>query len=87
MRNINNALKRNRHILQELLPDTTDKKTVSKEKMMQQGFQFKYLTHTYTNKKGAVYYFVYDFGYLPLANNLYLLVKKRERESGNGEKE
>ena len=78
VRNINNALGKNRRILESLFktPDETTKTT--KDKLLQKGFQFKYITHTYTNKKGNVYFFCYDLGYLPLDNDWYLLVKRKE---------
>jgi transcriptional accessory protein Tex/SPT6 len=78
IRNINNALRKNRRILAELLPDAEEMAKATYEKMMQQGFQFKYITHTYTNKKGNTYFFCYEYGYLPLENNWYLLVRRRE---------
>ena len=33
---------------------------------------------TYTNKKGNVYFFCYDLGYMPLDDDWYLLVKRKE---------
>jgi hypothetical protein len=80
VRNINNALGKNRRVLEELLPAEEDKTTTSKEKLLQHGFSFKYITHTYTNKNGSTYFFCYDHGYLPLDNNLYLIVKRREKD-------
>ncbi|MFT3932240.1 MAG: DUF2116 family Zn-ribbon domain-containing protein [Chitinophagaceae bacterium] len=76
VRNINNSLRKNRRILQEALPDSETMAKTTKEKLLQQGFQFKYMTHTYTNKKGNIYYFCYDYGYLPLENDWYLVVRR-----------
>ncbi len=77
VRNINNALIKNRRILEGLLGgDETIKKP--KEKFLSQGFQFKYTTHTYTNKKGNTYFFCYEYGYLPLDNDWYLVVRRKE---------
>lgn len=78
IRNINNALRKNRRILAELLPDAEEMTKTTYDKLTQQGFQFKYITHTYTNKKGNTYFFCYEYGYLPLENNWYLLVRRRE---------
>ena len=50
----------------------------NKEKLQRLGFQFKYFTHTYTNKKGTIYYYCYEYGYLPLENDWYLIVKAKE---------
>jgi predicted nucleic acid-binding Zn ribbon protein len=75
VRNINHALTKNRRILEGFLRD--DKATkVSASNLLHNGFQFKYFTHQYINKKGNTYCFCYDFGYLPVDNNCYLLIKK-----------
>jgi len=76
--NINNALKKNRRILDTLLPAQEDMAKTTKEKLLAKGFQFKYITHTYINKKGNTYFFCYDYGYLPLDNDWYLVVKRKE---------
>ncbi|HYO22903.1 MAG TPA: hypothetical protein VER36_10895, partial [Flavisolibacter sp.] len=78
VRNINNILLKNRRILQAVLGEEEMQK-IPKEKLLQQGFQFKYLTHTYVNKKGNVYTFCYEYGYLPLEHDLYLVVKRNEK--------
>jgi predicted nucleic acid-binding Zn ribbon protein len=77
VRNINNRLIKNRRILENILgQDEMTKAT--KEKLVQSGFDFKYLTHTYTNKKGNMYFFCYEYGYLPLDNDWFLVVKRKE---------
>ncbi|MBK6731184.1 MAG: hypothetical protein IPG60_09545 [Bacteroidetes bacterium] len=76
MRNINNILRKNRRIIAELIPDETAK--ASRQKLMDRGFNFHYLTSTYTTKKGVTYYFCYEYGYLPLDNDYYFLVKRKE---------
>jgi predicted nucleic acid-binding Zn ribbon protein len=78
VRNVNNALSKNRRILESILPDEEKMKKVNREKLLQQGFQFKYLTHTYSNQKGNIYYFCYEYGYLPLENDWFLVVKRDE---------
>ncbi|HEV8080769.1 MAG TPA: hypothetical protein VGP43_08660 [Chitinophagaceae bacterium] len=78
VRNINNALGKNRRILESLFNDGEGIAKTNKNKLLQKGFQFKYFTHTYTNKKGDVYFFCYDIGYLQLENEWYLLVKQKE---------
>jgi hypothetical protein len=77
VRNINNTLRKNRRILEELLPDNEEMAKTTQDKLVQMGFVFKYYTHTYTNKKGNMYYFCYDYGYLPLENDWYLLVRRK----------
>ena len=78
MRNINNALGKNRRILEGIFPPGEKMTKTTKEKLQRLGFQFKYFTHTYTNKKGNIYYFCYEYGYLPLDNDWYLIVTKRD---------
>jgi predicted nucleic acid-binding Zn ribbon protein len=78
VRNINNILLKNRRVLEAVLGEE-DMQKVTKEKLLQQGFQFKYLTHTYTNKKGNVYTFCYEYGYLPLEHDWFLVVKRNEK--------
>lgn len=74
VRNINNQLRKNFRILEELNP--TDKTRASKAKLQAKGFSFEYFTSIYTTKSGTVYYFVYDQGYLPLEGDYYALVKR-----------
>jgi hypothetical protein len=78
MRNINNALSKNRRILEEILPEKEETAKTTKEKLLQKGFLFKYITHLYTTKTGKVYYYCYDHGYLPLDNDWYLVVRRKE---------
>lgn len=78
MRNVNNILRKNRRILESLIPEETAK--ISKSKLGDLGFNFTYFTHLYINKKGITYYFVYEFGYLPLDQDYYLLVKRKGKE-------
>jgi hypothetical protein len=78
IRNVNNALGKNRRILESLLPVGEQMVKANRDKLLHLGFQFKYMTHTYTNQKGNVYHFCYEYGYLPLENNWFLIVKRNE---------
>jgi hypothetical protein len=78
IRNVNNALGKNRRILESLLPDGESTAKTNRDKLIEKGFQFKYLTHLFTNQKGNVYHFCYEYGYLPLENNWFLIVKRNE---------
>jgi hypothetical protein len=78
IRNINNALRKNRRILEELLSNGETSKKVNRDKLLHLGFQFKYLTHSYTTQNGKVYHFCYEYGYLYLENDWYLIVKRDE---------
>lgn len=72
VRNINNSLRKNRRILSELNP--TGKVTVHRDKLVNSGFNFNYFTHIYTTQKGSSYRFVYEYGYLPLDHDMFMLV-------------
>lgn len=77
VRNINNALIKNRRILEAML-GTEKMVKQPKDKLLNQGFNFKYFTHHYTNQKGNVYFFCYEYGYLPLEHDWFLIVKRKE---------
>lgn len=70
---INKKLKRNRDILKALNPE--GKARVSKEDLLKKGFSFNFFTHQLKTKKGQVYTFVYEYGYLPLEDGMFFLVK------------
>ncbi|MDG1174308.1 MAG: hypothetical protein P8N07_00780 [Flavobacteriales bacterium] len=74
IRNINNRLKKNYKILCEL--NKGEKSKTHRDKLITMNFDFKYFTSIYTTKKGTVYYFVYNQGYLELENGFYMLVKQ-----------
>ena len=78
VRNMNNQLRKNRRILEELCPDEKSKTT--KNTLATKGFVFNLMTSMRTTQKGNVYFFVYDYGYLELENDLYLIVKDKKLE-------
>ena len=78
VRNINATLLKNRKVLESILPATEETAKASKDKLLRLGFHFKYITHLYTTKTGKTYYYCYDYGYLPLDNDWFLIVKKKE---------
>ncbi len=73
---VNRILRKNRRILKELNPN--GKAKVTKDKLKLHGFEFKYFTNIYKTKEGKVYYFCYEYGYLPLGNDYFALVKNKE---------
>lgn len=76
IRNVNNALGKNRRILESLLPDGEATAKANRDKLIEKGFQFKYHTHLYQTKTEKTYVYCYEYGYLPLENNWYLIVKR-----------
>jgi predicted nucleic acid-binding Zn ribbon protein len=77
VRNVNNILRRNRRILETLIPEGEELKKIAREKLLQEGFNFKYHTHLFSNQKGQTYYFNYEYGYLILEGDWVLVVKRK----------
>jgi predicted nucleic acid-binding Zn ribbon protein len=73
VRNVNHILKKNRRILEDLCPEEKNKTT--RNTLREKGFDFTYFTHQRKTQKGAVYFFVYDLGYLELDHDFFLIVK------------
>jgi predicted nucleic acid-binding Zn ribbon protein len=78
IRLINNCLWRNRKILESILPADEETAKANRDKLHLLGFQFSYITNIYTSKTGKTYFYCYDYGYLPLGNDWFLVVKKKE---------
>lgn len=76
VRRINHLLQKNRAILKELL-GSEKHVTVPVKTLHEKGFDFVYHTHRYITKEGATYCYCYDYGFLPLEKNLYLVVRKK----------
>ena len=76
MRNINNRLRKNRRIIEELIPENEELTKVHRDKLVKLGFNFTYFTHVYTTQKGKKYHFIYDKGYLDLGEDWFLLVHR-----------
>ena len=74
VRNINNALSKNRRILKELNP--TGKVTKKRDTLLKKGFDFELHTSSITTRDQKTYHFCYDQGYLLLDNDFVLLVQK-----------
>lgn len=79
VRNINHRLRRNRRILENLLPAARDIARLRQQHLHSKGFAFHYFTHTRVNKKGNMYHFCYEYGWQILAGGMVLIVRKKER--------
>ena len=77
MNTVNKVLKKNRAILKAKNPDGKIK--VQRDFLVRKGFDFNYHTHIYATQKGTTYFFCYEYGYLPLENEAFLLVKREEK--------
>lgn len=78
VRNINNQLRKNRRILESLAPE--GKAKVHRNKLIEKSFNFAYFTHVYRTQKGSVYHYCYEYGYLLLENDYYLIVCNTKNE-------
>lgn len=76
VRNVNNILRKNRRVLAELNRDGKTK--IHRDKLVQAGFNFSYHTSQTTTRTGNTYRYCYEEGYLPLEQDYYLLVRKKE---------
>ena len=79
IRNINNALRKNRKILYDLLKEHEETSRIHRHNLQSAGFQFRYITSQYQTRKGQTYFFCYDYGYLPLENDWFLIVKEKQK--------
>jgi len=76
IRNINNILRKNWRILEELNPQGLI--NVSKAKLTEKGFNFQYYTSHIKTKAGHEYYYCYDRGYRAIENDYFMLVIRKE---------
>lgn len=83
VRNVNNLLSRNRRILEELVNTGSAKAT--KARLLEKGFNFGYHTNLFTNRKGSTYYFCYEYGYLALEEDQFLVVKWKEKPTNQNQ--
>lgn len=75
IRKVNNALRRNRYIMENLLDKKKEKK-VHRETLLEHGFFFRYCTHMARDARGNTYTFCYDHGYAALDNDWYVVIRK-----------
>jgi hypothetical protein len=76
LRNIDNCIRRNRRIMQQLL-GARQAGIYSSANLSGRGFHFNYCTHTYINRKGDICHFCYDYGYLFKSKDRVQLIKPR----------
>jgi hypothetical protein len=77
VRNVNTILRKNRKILEVLLPSGEKTANIARQKLREKGFDFNYQTSVLQTQKGT-YTFCYEYGYLPLDGDWLLLVKRKD---------
>jgi hypothetical protein len=81
VRNINNILRKNRRILEELLAPLEKKVLViERKKLVEKGFQFEYITEHYHPEKKEHYYYCYEYGYRSIDQDKVLAVKDTRKK-------
>ena len=74
LRPVNAILRKNHSILTRLC--TGNKIRLKKDELLRNGFDLTYHTHLYNTQSGHTYYFCYDYGYMRLDNEVFLVVKR-----------
>jgi hypothetical protein len=74
VRNINNRLRKNYRILTEL--NVVENAKVERKLLKKKGFDFEFFTSYLNAKTGNEYYFVYDYGYFEVQEDMFMLIKK-----------
>lgn len=85
VRNVVNALKRNRRILSELNTGPEGKTKVHRDKLIEKGYIFTYHTNTHRTKAGNTYVFCFEQGFLELGENWFMLVRRDEYLERSGD--
>jgi len=77
VKNIQKSITENYKILHKL--KTSGATIISEEKLIKMGFDFNYITSYHTTKKGDIYRFCFDHGYLKIKENQVLLVVQKNQ--------
>jgi len=81
LRNVNNILRRNRRILEEMLESRDKPYAVHKAELEKKGYNFKFHTSSYANKgDNKMYYYCYEYGYTFIEDDKCLLVPNKRKE-------
>ena len=76
VRTVNNCLGKNHRILESIFPEDEKIIKVRKEKLIELGYHFKYTTQVQKNRTGSLYYYCYEYGYLPVEQEWFVIFKK-----------
>jgi predicted nucleic acid-binding Zn ribbon protein len=85
VRNVVNALKRNRRILTELNDGPEGTKKVHRDKLIERGYNFMYHTNIHRTRKGNTYVFCFEHGYLELSEDWFALVRRDQYLDRSGD--
>lgn len=71
---ITRQLQRNRRLLQNAIPYTSETAIVTRNQLAEQGFDFRFYTNILETKKGT-YHYSYEYGWLQIEPNKVLVVR------------
>lgn len=72
---VNSILRKNHAILSRLC--TRDKIRIKKDELLKQGFNPDYHTHLRQSHNGNTYYFCYEYGFMRLKGDVFLVIKRQ----------
>lgn len=78
IREINSKLRKNRRVLESILPPDTPFIKLKKQALLNKGFQLNFQTHTRISAKGSVYSFCYEYGYTSIGEDVVVVKKSLE---------
>jgi hypothetical protein len=77
IRKVNNVLRKNRRILEELMPAGAEAQTIPRARLLKKGFNFNYLTCIHP-KEGMLYHSCYEYGYILVEKDSFYVVRRLE---------
>jgi predicted nucleic acid-binding Zn ribbon protein len=75
VRNTNNILGKNRRIIESYFEEGINYIKIKKEILIDNGFLFSYNTKSKKLSKGAYIYYCYEYAFLPISEEYYILMK------------
>jgi predicted nucleic acid-binding Zn ribbon protein len=76
VKGINQALFRNRNILDSILPPAVPAVKANRDTLIEKGFQFRFYTHQSKADKGSSYVFCYDLGYQMIDTDHCIIIRQ-----------
>lgn len=80
VKHVQHILKKNRKILENLIVRENNKIRISRNKLAELGFNFRFHTHIQQNNAGKLYFFCYEYGYQAVDQQALVVVKRNPDE-------
>lgn len=77
MRPVNAILRKNYTILTQVCQE--NQVTIKKDDLLKYGFNPDYHTHLQQSQNGNTYFFCYEYGYMKIENETFLIVRKNDK--------